>query len=109
MTCCIRFFNDLQIFKPTYYRNFDAEEFARDQIEPIVKNLKKGEVINGKATSKDLNALASTFGVKVDTITGASFSQTFVPKLGSEPNVLSANLVEAKEAVVQFLTSKKVP
>lgn len=61
-----------------------------------VKNRKKGEVIIAKmlGNAGDLSALASTWGVQVDTARGTSMNQA-----GSEPRVVGAAFALGKDAV----------
>ena len=63
---------------------------VREDILPIVRNIKKGEIIKGKINSQDLISIASTFGTQVDTATTVSFSAPTVPGLGAEPKVVAA-------------------
>ncbi len=63
---------------------------VRDEIEPIVLNQKRGEAIKGKISGQSLGAIASSYNSQVDTITGATFNSSYLPELGSEPNVLAA-------------------
>ncbi len=56
-----------------------------------VLNRKKAELIKSKLkNAKDLDALASQWQVAVDTVTGGSLLQTFVPNGGQEPRVVGA-------------------
>ena len=61
-----------------------------------VKNRKKGEVIIAKmlGAAGDISALASTWGVQVDTARGTSMNQA-----GSEPRVVGAAFALGKDAV----------
>jgi peptidyl-prolyl cis-trans isomerase D len=61
-----------------------------------VKNRKKGEVIIAKmlGNAGDLSALASTWGIQVDTARGTSMNQA-----GSEPRVVGAAFALGKDAV----------
>lgn len=62
---------------------------ARAEME--VKNRKKAEVIQSRIqNAKDLNALASQFGVSVDTAQNTTMLQTFLPTGGVEPRVVGA-------------------
>lgn len=63
---------------------------VREDILPIVRNIKKGEIIKGKINSQDLFSIASTFGTQVDTATTVSFSAATVPGLGAEPKIVAA-------------------
>jgi peptidyl-prolyl cis-trans isomerase D len=62
---------------------------VRENLTPIVRNRKKGEILKAKiGTVTDLNALASQYNSKVDTATGVTFNANFVPNLGQEPKVM---------------------
>ncbi len=62
---------------------------ANTRAEQEIKNRKKAEVIKGKIkNAKDLEALANEWEVTVDTATGTTMLQTFVPNGGSEPRVV---------------------
>jgi peptidyl-prolyl cis-trans isomerase D len=60
----------------------------KDEIELEVMNLKKGEILKGKISGTDLDAIASSFASQVDTARNVNFSATFVPGLGVEPAVI---------------------
>jgi peptidyl-prolyl cis-trans isomerase D len=61
----------------------------REQLTPMVRNRKKGEILKAKiGTVSDLNALASQFNSKIDTAVGVTFNANFVPNLGQEPKVM---------------------
>lgn len=62
---------------------------VREQLTPLVRNRKKGEILKTKiGTVTDLNALAGQYGAKVDTAVGVTFNANFVPSLGQEPKVM---------------------
>lgn len=63
---------------------------VRSEIEPLVINKKKAELIAQKIAGMDLASIASTYNVAVDTATAVAFSQTFVSGVGSEPAVIAA-------------------
>lgn len=64
--------------------------FVKEEIEPAVYNLKKGEVIKGKINGTDLGAIASNFETQVDTATNVTFKSAFITGIGSEPKVVAA-------------------
>lgn len=79
-------------------------ENVKDEIEAIVKNRKKGEVIKKKiANAKDLNAIAAQFAMPVDTANAVSFSSPFVPGLGNEPKVVATAYGMKDQAVSEAL------
>lgn len=64
-------------------------ENIRSEIEQLVINSKKGEMLSSKLTGKDFGAIAAEFDTKVDTMVGAKFSQSFITGLGNEPKVVA--------------------
>jgi peptidyl-prolyl cis-trans isomerase D len=73
------------IFKP----GLATVESVREEIEPLVINRKKAAMIKERLAGQSdlLSAAASMFNTPVDTIYGATFSQPFIPGLGTEPRV----------------------
>lgn len=71
----------------------------KSEIEQLVMNQKKGEQLASKMSGKDLTALASEFDTKVDSITGAKFSQSFLTGLGNEPKVIATAFNLAQDVV----------
>jgi peptidyl-prolyl cis-trans isomerase D len=63
---------------------------VKDEIEPLVINRKKGEIIKQRLQGNtDLVAIASSFSTKVDTAMSISFASAFLPNAGNEPNVVA--------------------
>lgn len=60
---------------------------ARNLVEELVVNQKKGEMLKAKVSTSDLSALASQYGTTVETISGYSLSDAFNPILGRESEV----------------------
>lgn len=58
----------------------------KDQLEPIVKQEKKGEILAGKIKSTDLTAIANEYKVKIDSLQGATLLNSQMS--GSEPKVI---------------------
>ncbi len=71
----------------------------KEELMPLVMNLKKGEILKGKITSKDLNSIATTYGTQVDSANDIKFSSSFVPGMGTEPKVIAKALTLAKNSV----------
>jgi peptidyl-prolyl cis-trans isomerase D len=61
---------------------------VKDELEPLVLNYKKGEIISSKIKSKDLGTIASQFKSKIDTLANMRFNMSFIPNLGNEPTLL---------------------
>jgi peptidyl-prolyl cis-trans isomerase D len=75
----------------------------KEDLTPLVKNRKKGEVLRGKlkTAGQDLNAIATSYNVKIDTSKGATFNAPFTPGVGNEPLVTAAAFTTALNAVSQ--------
>lgn len=65
-------------------------ENIKSEIEPLVLNQKKGDMIKGQIQGGDLMAIAGQFSTEVDTATNVTFNQTLVAGLGNEPKVLAS-------------------
>lgn len=63
---------------------------VKDEIEALVRNQKKGEALQSKITSSDLNAIATQFDGEVENAKDVTFDATFVQGLGNEPAVIAA-------------------
>jgi peptidyl-prolyl cis-trans isomerase D len=63
---------------------------VKEQITPMVKNRKKGEVLKAKFGSGDMNAIVTQFNARIDTAKGVTFNATFVPNLGNESKVIGS-------------------
>ena len=61
----------------------------KEELEPLVRNMKKGEILKGKIASKDLNAIASKYNSTVENAKDVKFSTSFVPGMGTEPSVIA--------------------
>ena len=64
-------------------------ESIKSEIEPLIINQKKGEMLEGKMKGMDMATVASTYSSSIDTTQNVNFDQTFVQGLGSEPKVLA--------------------
>lgn len=62
----------------------DVKEAYKTQV--LAK--KKGELLAAKITSQDLNAVASQFGVAVDTFNNVNFNMSYLQGLGNENRVI---------------------
>lgn len=72
------------IQKPGLY----SAESMRSTLENVVSNRKKAESIMSSLGS-DLAAVASKYGVEVDTVNAVKLSTSFIPGLGSENEVIA--------------------
>ncbi len=63
-------------------------EEVKENFAEQVKNKKKAELLAAKITSKDLNAIASQFGVEVDTLESVNFNMSYLPALGNETTLI---------------------
>jgi peptidyl-prolyl cis-trans isomerase D len=75
----------------------------KEDLTPLVKNRKKGEVLRGKlkTAGQDLNAIATSYNVKIDTSKGATFNAPFTPGVGNEPLVTAAAFTTALNGISQ--------
>ena len=65
----------------------------KDQIEPLVINEKKAEIIMSKISGQSsLEGIAGSYGSKVDTARSASLSTGFITGVGAEPVVVAKAL-----------------
>ena len=60
----------------------------KDEIEQLVINEKKGEMIVQRIQGDNLEAIAGNFSTQVDTARNVIFNASFLPNLGSEPKVI---------------------
>jgi peptidyl-prolyl cis-trans isomerase D len=60
----------------------------KKEIEPLVINEKKAEMIASKMKGKALESLASDFGEPIDTANGVTFANPVITGVGSEPKLL---------------------
>ena len=62
---------------------------VREQLTPIVRNRKKGEILKTKiGTVSDLATLAGQYNTKIDSAVGVTFNANVVPSIGQEPKVM---------------------
>jgi peptidyl-prolyl cis-trans isomerase D len=62
---------------------------VREQLTPIVRNRKKGEILKAKiGTVSDLATLAGQYNTKIDSAVGVTFNANVVPGIGQEPKVM---------------------
>lgn len=62
-------------------------ESVKPTIEGLVKNQKKAEVLKEELKNADLNSVAQTYSVSIDTAKGVNFLTDFISNLGEEPAV----------------------
>lgn len=63
-------------------------EDVRPQVEPLVRNELRGEDLMKSLEGMQLGAIASRFNADVDTINNVVVSNSFVPKIGNEPELV---------------------
>ncbi|MCL9770683.1 peptidylprolyl isomerase [Flavobacterium sp. HXWNR69] len=63
-------------------------DIARQQVEPVIKNQKKAEIIKKKMSGNSLEAIAKASGASVQMATGVSLKAPIVPNIGNEPKVV---------------------
>ncbi len=64
----------------------------REQILPVVKNRKKGELLKSKIGSTDVASVAAQYQTRVDTARNVTFNAPFVQNLGNEPKFVGVAL-----------------
>lgn len=62
---------------------------SREELEMVVRNNLKGKKIAAMIKSKDLQAVADQFQLKIDTASNITFDSRFVPNMGFEPKIIS--------------------
>ncbi|WP_273445169.1 peptidylprolyl isomerase [Neolewinella agarilytica] len=72
---------------------------VKENLEPIVRDLKKGEKISGMIGGKSLSDLASQYDLKVDTVTSNPTLSSLSAGIGNEPKVIAAAAAVATGAV----------
>lgn len=93
---------------------------AKTQIEALVKNFKKAEILKGKIKGTDMSAIATEFGTVIDTAVNVTFSQGAIasiranePKLiakafSMEPGKTSA-IIEGNSGLFMIKVKEKTP
>lgn len=66
-----------------------AVDEIRSELETAMTNVKKNEILSGQITGSNLAAIASQFGVALDTVRNLSFASSSVAGLGNEPKVIA--------------------
>lgn len=61
---------------------------VKENFEEQVKNDKRAKLLAEKITSKDLNAIATQFGVEIDTIENLNFNMSYLQNLGNETGLI---------------------
>lgn len=75
-------------------------ESAKADIEQLVINRKKAEILAERVKGKDIQSIASSYQGTIDTVVNANFGQNFIENLGNEPAVLGTvfTLAEGKSS-----------
>ncbi|MCK6606782.1 peptidyl-prolyl cis-trans isomerase D [Flavobacterium aquaticum] len=63
-------------------------DIAKLQVEPIIKNQKKAEIIKKKMSGSSLEAVAKASGASVQIAAGVSLKAPVIPNIGNEPKVV---------------------
>jgi len=61
---------------------------AKEAFTAQVTAKKKGEILAGKMTGKDMNSVASEFGVAIDTFNNVNFNMSYLQGLGNESTLI---------------------
>ena len=73
-------------------------EVMKEELKPLVMNLKKGEMLTKAIGTSDLNSIAAKYNTKVDTANNVAFSSGFIPGIGNEPTVVGTIFKTAQNA-----------
>ena len=65
-------------------------ESLRNELEPLVVNRKKAEIIKGRINTQDLYSIASAWNVKIDTVRSVNFANATIGALGQEPKIVAS-------------------
>ncbi len=78
-------------------------ENIKADIEQLVINKKKGELLTARMKDKALSALAGEFSTTIDTALNISFAAPVVPNVGSEPRVVAEAMLLADGQMSQVI------
>jgi peptidyl-prolyl cis-trans isomerase D len=67
-----------------------SAESVKNQVEPLVINEKKAEILRPRLEGKSLTAIAAEFGVEVQSDVNVTFNNNFITGAGNEPKVVGA-------------------
>lgn len=79
-------------------------ESIKADIEQLVINHKKAEILTQRMKGKQLEALANDFSTTIDTAQNISFSTATLPNVGAEPKVVAEAFAMAQGSVSQPIT-----
>lgn len=79
-------------------------ENIKADIEQLVINRKKAELLTQKMKGKQLEALATEFSTQIDSSQNISFSTATLPNVGAEPKVVAEAFSMAEGAMSQPIT-----
>lgn len=71
----------------------------KEELEPLVRNAKKGDILKGKITSSDLNQIANTYATEIAQASDIKFNSSFVTGMGTEPKVIAKSMTMADNTV----------
>jgi len=71
-------------------KGLQSVQQASAKVTPILEKKKKANAITSQISSSDLNAIASQFGVSVQTVSAVNMESPLVPGAGNEPKVVGA-------------------
>lgn len=89
--------NTVNYFNSNYYlialdqvidEGLAEAEDVRPQVEPLVRNQLRGEDLVNNLQGMQLSEIASRFNANIDTINNVVVTNSFVPKIGSEPELI---------------------
>ncbi len=82
-------------------------EAASSEVIPILQKQKKAEIIKSKISGNDLQSIAQSQGVQVNTANAVNRNSPTLPGVGSEPTVVGAAFALEEGAVSKPLAGEK--
>jgi peptidyl-prolyl cis-trans isomerase D len=76
-------------------KGLPAAAVMREELEPLVRNRKKGALIAQQIKGSGVEAVASKYNMPIDTAVGVSFATSFSQKIGNEPKVIGVAFATA--------------
>ncbi len=74
-------------------------ETVRDRVEIAATKWKKANILAGKISGTDLNAIASQYGTSVESASNIKFNASTITSIGNEPNVLASAFGQSEGGV----------
>lgn len=88
----VEFYNNKYVvaaLKSVVSPGLPSPDDIREQIELEVINKKKGQMLAEQLAGQDLQSIAGSYSIPVDTANNVNFSTSFIPNVGNEPKVIA--------------------